>query len=162
MAAFVRSELATVTQSGARALAALPRRARVAMSAPSLHGHLVRASKAKAPGKAPSSDAAPPPTKDGVYVQENLHAKVAFNRGRQASPALLACAAKIRAACAVPPDFVLDKVRFGPLGGILEEERLLAAYRAGLLERRGGAALQPLCSECAAETHWRDNCSTLL
>ena len=78
------------------------------------------------------------------------------------------------------PRTELDKVRYGPLGGVLAEERLMAAYRSGLLERRspagpadglgarrsprifGAAGVAQLCSECAADGHWRDDCPLLL
>ena len=74
-------------------------------------------------------------------------------------------------------------MRYGPLGGVLAEERHLAAYRAGLLARSGAAAasgtspgggprrsprvhgavgVAPLCSECAGDGHWRDDCAQLL
>ena len=77
------------------------------------------------------------------------------------------------------PSLHSEQVRFGPLGGVLAEERLMAAYRCGLREsvaaprsdgggaRRsprvnGAVGVAPLCSECAADGHWRDDCPALL
>ena len=81
----------------------------------------------------------------------------------------------IREKCIIPDDFLIDKVKYGPLAGISYEMRLLANYRSGKLEYRStsssdvrrssrilnSAVPTPLCSECASEEHWRDRCNLL-
>ena len=157
------------------------------MSTPNLHGHLVKAPKAGASSKAKAAAPPSPAARKRALeadaaprAQEQLHARVAYlGKGSAASEALAKCAAIIERRCVVPDDFLLDKVRYGPLGGISFEQRLMANYRAGTLAPKAASAkgarssprtsprisgpvdITALCSECAAETHWRETCPSL-
>jgi hypothetical protein len=117
-----------------------------------------------------------------VHVQSELHKHVHFPSKDAVGESLLKVSKIIREKCIIPDDFLIDKVKFGPLAGISYEMRLLANYRSGKLELRSNnssssssmssssrrssrilsAGITPLCSECASEDHWRDKCSLLL
>jgi len=114
-----------------------------------------------------------------TYVQSELHRHVHFPSKEVPSEALMKVAKLIREKCIIPDDFLIDKVKYGPLAGISYEMRLLANYRSGKLESRTSSSLSsisavrrssrilnaavptPLCSECASEEHWRDRCNLL-
>lgn len=118
--------------------------------------------------------------KEVVHVQSELHKHVHFPSKDAPGDSLVKVSKIIRERCLIPEDFLIDKVKFGPLAGISYEMRLLANYRNGNLELRNTssssasgsstrrssriitASLPPLCSECASEEHWRDKCSLLL
>jgi hypothetical protein len=114
-----------------------------------------------------------------TYVQSELHRYVHFPSKEVPSEALMKVAKLIREKCIIPEDFLIDKVKYGPLAGISYEMRLLANYRSGKLEYRSSSSASsssavrrssrilnaavptPLCSECASEEHWRDRCNLL-
>jgi hypothetical protein len=58
----------------------------------------------------------------------------------------------------VPPTFDLDKARFGQLSGMSYEQRLLSAFRWGLLPLKAGKARSSMCTHCAEAGHWASEC----
>lgn len=63
----------------------------------------------------------------------------------------------------IPPDFEQQR-SFGPLSGTSYEQRVIAEYKLGKLERKGDSPDDEtlICSGCAQTGHIRDDCPSLI